>query len=498
MRTWAKRPGIRHLATGLSLASLAACVCTSALAQSISSVAVNPDVAIYTLSLEDSVRLALTNNLNLQSSFDVVQGTQISEQVAKSRFNFKVTPTFSRGFGQQSFVDQRYGVEVSRLLPFGATLATNVRSDLSNSDFGNLTNSSLALSLVQPLLRGFGTGVTRFDLTNARRSMQGAERNLDLAKQRLAVDVVASYFNIVRQQGLLQVAERSMQRSNELLRASEARLEVGLASKLDVFRAELQLSQAEESTILRREALELAMDSFKFRLGLAPGDQVAVEIVEPDYFPIAVDLDMATAQALSLRVEMAEERDRIEDGRRALAVNRHNLLPQLDLNVRYEQRGLGATFSESFNFQDRGWNVFLSSSYQLDRTQENASYALTKIDVDGRRRAMRLREYNIANEVRAAARNVERVGKSIELQERNIDFADRQLRLANLRYQRGLASNFDIIDAENNLIQARSNYVSLLADHVVASMDLKRVTGTLDLESEFLPGTFLPPGRHHP
>ena len=199
-----------------------------------------------------------------------------------------------------------------------------------------------------------------------------------------------------------------------------------------------------------------------------------------------------------MRIEMIEERDRIDDGRRAMALNRQNLLPQLDLNVRYEQRGLGATFTESFDFQNRGWNVFLSTSYQLDRTQENASYALTKIDVDARRRALRLREYNIVNEVRAAARNLERVGKSIELQERNIDFADKQLRLANLRYQRGLASNFDIIDAENNLIQARSNYVSLLADHVVASMELKRATGTLNIDEEFLPGTFLPPGRHHP
>ena len=101
-------------------------------------------------------------------------------------------------------------------------------------------------------------------------------------------------------------------------------------------------------------------------------------------------------------------------------------------------------------------------------------------------------------EVRAAARNVERIGKSIVLQERNIDFAEKQLRLATLRYQRGLASNFDIIDAENNLIQARSNYVSLVSDYHVAQIELKRVTGTLDVEAEFAPGNFLPGARHHP
>ena len=95
------------------------------------------------------------------------------------------------------------------------------------------------------------------------------------------MEVVASYYNIVRQQGLIDVAEKSVERSNELLRASEARLKVGLASKLDVFRAELLLSQAEESLINREEALELAMDTFKFNLGLDPREVVFLEMVEP-------------------------------------------------------------------------------------------------------------------------------------------------------------------------------------------------------------------------
>jgi outer membrane protein TolC len=123
---------------------------------------------------------------------------------------------------------------------------------------------------------------------------------------------------------------------------------------------------------------------------------------------------------------------------------------------------------------------------------------MTQIELGARRRQLKLVEYNIVNEVRAAARNLERIGKSIVLQERNTDFAEKQLRLATLRYQRGLASNFDIIDAENNLIQARSNYVSLVSDYHVAQIELKRVTGTLDVEIEFAPGNFLPSARHHP
>jgi outer membrane protein TolC len=450
------------------------------------------------LTLEEAVKLALVNNLNLQSSVDVVQGASISENLAESRFNFKVTPSYARGFGQESVVDQRLGLEVSKLLPFGTTITGGLRTDWAGNDLGNFNNTALAFGVTQPLLRGFGKQTTEFDLENSQRALESSERNLDLSKQRLAVDVVANYYNIVRQAGLVEVAEKSLERNRELLRASEARLEVGLASKLDVFRAELQLSQAEDAAIFRREALELALDAFKFSLGLAPTDQVALEMVEPEYEPFGVDVNALTETALRNRVEVREEQDRIHDAQRALSVSRQNLLPQLDLNLRYEERGIGDSLYDSFTFQDRAFNVFLSTSYPLDRSSENASYAFSQIDVSARRRNLKLVEYNVANEVRAAARNAERIGKSILLQERNIDFAEKQLRLATLRYQRGLASNFDIIDAENNLIQARSNYVSLVSDYHVSRMELKRVTGTLDIEKEFAPGNFLPSARHHP
>lgn len=452
----------------------------------------------HVLTLGDAVRLALAHNLNLQSSVDVVEGAQIGEELARSRFGVKVTPSYSRGFGDQSFVDQRFGVEVSKLLPFGATLSASWRNDIANRELGNFNSTDVGFHLRQPLLRGFGAPTTEFELVNSRRAVQGAERSLRLAEERLVVEVVASYYDIVRQRGLADVARKSVERGRELLRASEARLEVGLASKLDVFRAELQLSQAEESLMLRNEALELALDAFKFNVGLDPLAEVELAIVEPEYQPVEVDVAALTELAIQNRLELREERDRIRDARRALSISRQNLLPQVDLNVQYEQRGFGTSFADSFQFRDNALNAFLTTSYTLDRAAESASFALSQIDVAARERRLELTEHNVANEVRAAARNLERVGKSIVLQERNIEFAEKQLRLATLRYQRGLASNFDVIDAENNVIHARSNYVSLVSDYRVARINLKRVTGTLDIEREFAPGRHLPGARHHP
>jgi outer membrane protein TolC len=82
---------------------------------------------------------------------------------------------------------------------------------------------------------------------------------------------------------------------------------------------------------------------------------------------------------------------------------------------------------------------------------------------------------------------LERIRKSVDLQRQAVDIAEQQQRLAMLRYQRGLASNFDVVDAEGSLVQARSALVTLLASHEIARFELLRLTGELDEERDFRP-----------
>jgi len=82
-------------------------------------------------------------------------------------------------------------------------------------------------------------------------------------------------------------------------------------------------------------------------------------------------------------------------------------------------------------------------------------------------------------------RNIERILKSVELQKKGVELAAQQHRLATLRYQHGVASNFDVVEAEDKLVSARASLVSLVTDYHVARVRLLKVTGTLDLTQEF-------------
>ena len=340
--------------------------------------------------------------------------------------------------------------------------------------------------LRQPLLRGFGPNAAHYVLRNSRRAQQAQERSYELGRQRLAVDVARTFYQIVQQRQLLGVSRQSLKRSRSLLRASAARLAVGLVSKLDVFRAELQASQAEDAMVRSRAALDTALEQFRVLLGLSPTEPLEPQPVElgerlaDDAEPLPVLLDRARAR----RLELEEGRDQVDDAQRTVSLARQNMLPQLDLNLGFTQGGLGTTFFNAFG-TDRRVNVYFSASYPVERSADRASKAVAEIDVAARTRSVRQQELQVEGEVRAAVRELDRIRKSVELQKKGVEVAEQQRRLATLRYQRGLASNFDVVDAEGSLVLARSALVGLLTSYRVARIELLRVTGGLDVDTEF-------------
>ncbi len=443
-----------------------------------------PAAGARVLTLAEAMQVALQGNYGLLGSADNVQASRWREGATRSQFNPRLTPRFLKSDDESTLA-----LEASQRLPWlGGTLlgVSAFRSFDQTGPAPAGKSSDLRLALTQPLLRGFGPNATFYDLRNAQRQRQAQERSFELQRQALAVNVIQAFYAVVRQRALLGVSRQSLLRTRGLLQASEARMQVGLASKLDVFRAELQASQTEDSLVQSRASLDQSKENFRSLLGLDPG-----ELVEPEAgaLPAAEyelpPIDDLVTSALEHRLDILEARDQIRDAERTAALSRQNLLPQLDLTVSVSKLGFGPSYKDSLEAGDTRWNFFVSTSYPLERSFDRANQAISELDVVSRRRALRQREQDVAAEVRSAARNIERILKSVELQKKSVDFAEQQLRLATLRYQRGLASNFDVVESEGNLVTARSALVGLLTDFQVARVQLLRSLGTLDVGQEF-------------
>jgi outer membrane protein TolC len=440
------------------------------------------------LSLARAVEIALEQNFTLLNASDSVSRSRMQETVARAQFFPKLVPSYG-----QSADGPNFGLEARQKLPFtGGSISASAgyRSALEDgTPFPRTTDARLTLT--QPLLRGFGPNAAHHELRNSRRGREGRERSLELTRQQVAIDVTSAFYQVVLQRQLMAVARQSLKRAESLLQASEARLAVGLVSKLDVFRAELLAAQAQEAMVQAETSLQTELERFRARLGLA-----ATAAVEPDDVELPEEITMEPLEpvevlvqkALAARLDLAEARDGVGDAERNASLARQNLLPQVDLNLAMTQLGFGTTFSSAWKsgVSDRRFTVFLSTSYPLERSSEAANRATAELDVEASRRTLRQRQLDIEAEVRGAVRQIERLGKSIELQKKAVDIAEQQRQLATLRYQRGLASNFDVVDAEGSLVLARSALVGLLTSHRLARYELLRATGTLDVEREFL------------
>jgi outer membrane protein TolC len=444
-----------------------------------------------TIPLSRAVATALERNFTVLNSADSVATSRLREGVTRAQFYPKLTPRY-----QRSADDSVFGVDATQKLPWTGgsfTAAALMRSTFAGATGPDVSpfprTSDLRLVLTQPLLRGFGPNAAFYDLRVSRRSREGQERQYEMERQRLAVDVTRSYYQVIQQRQLLAVARQSLDRSESLRRASTARLEVGLVSKLDVYRAELQASQAQESMVRSETSLEAELEHFRTLLGLSPSDALQPEaLVLPENVVDDVEpVEVLTQRALENRLDLLETRDQVGDARRSASLARQNLLPQLDLNLGLTQFGTGTTYGNAFHSAERQVNLFFSTSYPLERSNEVANRAVAQLDVSSRERTLRQRQLDLEAEVRGAVRELQRIRKSIELQRKGVEVAEQQRRLATLRYQRGLASNFDVVDAEGSLVVARSALVGLLTSYQVARVDLMRVTGTLAVDRDFAP-----------
>ncbi|HVR72619.1 MAG TPA: TolC family protein [Vicinamibacteria bacterium] len=442
-----------------------------------------PDGAVA-IGLAGAVALALEGNFEVLSAADDVRAAELGYSARRADFFPKLTPTFDR-FGD----DTAFGAELGQRLPWsgGSLVGGAVLQSRPEEPIPLARSSVVSFELRQPLLRGFGPNRTYFELRNSRRSREGRARALERSRQRIAVEVTRAFYQVVEQRALLAVARQSLRRSQSLQSASEARLAVGLVSKLDVFRAQLQAAQAQESMVRAQASLDDALERFRFLLGRPPGDGLQPEAVSlPEELPADVEpVEVLVPRALANRLDLHESRDEVEDARRFSSVARQNLLPQLDLRVGWVGRGLGPSYGGAWRTADRQLTWGLETSFPLERSSDRADRALAEIQVATRERTLRQRELEIESEVRRAWRDLDQIRKSALLQKAAREVAEQQHRLATLRYQRGLASNFDVVEAEESLVLARSALVSLLARYQVERVDLLRTLGTLDVEREF-------------
>lgn len=435
-----------------------------------------------TFDLASCVDRALREGPSVVDAADAAESARLGREEAFVAYEIQATPRISGGFQGDNRTDQSYEMVVSRrFLETGTSVevsgGTRVFSSVPQVSIPYFSESRVTLA--QPLLNGRSELSNRDRIADAERRIGAAEHALGRAREDLVLEVVRSFYEVVEAEELLGVSDRSVERVSGLAKMASGRLELGQVSKMDVYRASLNVARLRNSRLDLVARRDRSIDVLKLLLGVDPEVEFAIDGRLQGPGLDGLDLAKAEEIALDLRPEVAEARSRVADAEREVLVARHRLWPELDLVGSYARQGLGDSFDDSTKFDREEWTVGFRSTSPLNRSAERVAIGVAEIELRGRERELRVARHQVRREVRDALRQLERVSASAALASEIADQAERQVELARLRYDRGVTDNFDLVQAELELAQARTGSVLAKIEQTLAAAAIRRATATL-------------------
>lgn len=421
----------------------------------------------------------------------LISGEVSGVAATQSQFQTSISPTVglsrSKTEGSTLSGSESYGLSLSKRFQTGGNLA--VSSSLSTSEFEN-PGSSMRVSYSQPLLRNAGPLVVLESVTNAKSELRQQEIALECcdpdSRQGLIFEVISQYYSILNQKELVVIAEKAVERAEKLYKATEAKLSVELATQLDVSRAEVQLSGQRNSLNQARQDLGNSEEAFKVLLGMNPRDNVVLSdsvVYDPSEESeiLEEDLEKFVEIALQNRSDLKIVRIKVEDAERKLRISKRDFLPNLNSNFGYSVSNVAGLQNDS-DANEGSWNANLSLSYPLPLRGPKINIANRTVALQRERRQVIEKNEEIVQQIKTNIRNVIRGQATISILADEIKGAEKKLKIANFRFRRGLASNFDVVDAENNVILAKQRLTRAIIDLKLSRAQLKRDMGVLSHE----------------
>jgi len=445
------------------------------------------DLPRTVLDLRAALRTAFDSNRTMQAQREGLEADALA--LATVRHDFAPQLALSLGYALNELPgagDANAGTarfEVTQLLPTGARLSLSAASASSALEGASPAHDSLlSVSLAQPLLRGGGHAVTHEPLIQADRSLVYALREFELFREDFSIDVARRYYDLVNRKQAIENQRRNFDSNEFARRQAEALFAVGRANELDVLRARRSELQAKNGLLEAQEGLELALDSFRIFLGLTPEQPIDVQPEAPPFTPVRFAVDPALEVARANRLDLLNRREQLEDVERGVRLSADSLRPDLDLvlSTSYATDDSADLLGADLGRTDTG--LALTFGIPLDRVRERNAYRTAQLGLARARRDLTEFEDQLRVSIQSSFRELERRVQSLEIQQQLIQDQTKNLRIAELRFERGEIPNRDVVEANQSLLDAENARIDEQVAYEIARLQLLRDLGILFID----------------
>lgn len=347
----------------------------------------------------------------------------------------------------------------------------NPFADLGNLPFGRANTWNFGLSLTQTLFAG---GRIAGGLRATEAGARGAAIGVDAATAELTLAVVEAFFDAALADRLVEIAEAALAQSDSTLAQTRLRREVGTAPEFDLLRAAVARDNLRPGVLQARASRDVAHLRLRQLADLPGSGPLALEApLAADGYAIPPVLAALVARApdttTARRVTVRQADELVTAQRGLLQVARGEALPALALTSIYGRVAYPSAAVPSWNEFYTNWNLTVSLQVPLftgGRLRAGRRVAEAALEEAELRRE--LTREGAALDARASLAALEAAQAEWEASTGTTSQAARALDIASVRFQEGISTQTELLDARLAFQQAEANRATAARNLVVA------------------------------
>ncbi|HJX34328.1 MAG TPA: TolC family protein [Desulfatiglandales bacterium] len=412
-------------------------------------------VKLYTL--EQSIKDAFENNWLIKAGEEKVSESEFAKNEAKAGF----LPTFSTSYSYTH-------------LGFVPSIDTSVFGNNLEFKLGDQDIYQWQATIRQPIFTGYALTST-YELTKL--GIDQSRVALELEKLDLALKVKEAYYNILKTDKAVDVANSAVESLKSHLEVAKNFYDVGMIPVNDLLKAEVELANTQHNLIQAQNASRIMRVSFNVLLSRSVDEPFEIEDILK-YTKEIPDFDNCLQKALKARPEIKalDLTDAQIDQQINLAKSKY--YPEVAFTYNYTKAGDTPNVSGS-NFQlPNQWQANVGLSWTFwDWYKTKNSVNQTESQKRQLSQTRNSIEDGIKLQLKQAILNINEAEEKIPTAQKAVDQAEENLRVSEERYKAQVTTSTEVLDAQTLLSQARMNYYNALYDHNLARAGLLRAIG---------------------
>ncbi len=443
------------------------------------------------LTLPQAVAIATAYNREYQTQKEELYIKALDLRLTRHDFEKQYFGVVTGGYNADRN-DEVVGIEANfgfnQLLAQGTIITTRVALAWADVLTGNMRSgltSILSATITQPLLRGSERKVVLENLTQAERDTLYQVRAFNRFRQTFVVSVISRYYGVLQLWDVMESAQKNCDTLGLLIGKVETLANAGRIPKLELERVRQEKLRAYDEYIQARKQYQQALDEFKITLSLPTNaefqlDTKVLEALKNSEMKMPNFSDTeAIETALLRRLDLVNVADAVTDAERKVYVAADSLRAELNLVGSADASSARRADRQTLNRTREDYSLGFELDLPLDRVPEQSVYRKALLTLNQRQREYEQASDTVKLEVRNAYRDLTEAAQRYSVQTEASELAEKRYNNTLTLLQYGRASSRRVLNALEDMLDARNNSTQALVAFAVASLNFYSDTGVL-------------------